>query len=103
MTVTNKTSVTLEILGRILKPNQTKEYPEMMFSTLDIHSEIGSCIITTKYAERHFKNSGKLVAKEGNKKDKYGMKNILVYSIDWLVLRKWMAYPKVCHSLITFK
>ena len=47
MTVTNKTSVALEILGGSLKPNESREYTEMMFNTLDIHSEIGSCVITT--------------------------------------------------------
>ena len=39
MTVTNKTSVALEILGGSLKPNESREYTEMMFNTLDIHSD----------------------------------------------------------------
>ena len=82
MTVTNKTSVTLEILGSELKPNESKEYPEMMFNTLDIHSEIGSCTITTEYGQRSFINYGKLVAKEERKKNDNGMKKILVSSID---------------------
>ena len=82
MTVTNKTSVTLEILGEELKPNESREYTEMMFNTLDIHSEIGSCVITTEYSQRSFKNYGKLVAKEGRKKNEHGMYNILISSID---------------------
>ena len=82
MTITNKTSVTLEILGTKLKPNESQEYTEMMFNTLDIHSEIGSCVITTEYSQRSFKNYGKLVAKEGKEKNKNGMKNIIVSSID---------------------
>ena len=82
MTVTNQTSVTLEILGTELKPNESKEYTEMMFNTLDIHSESGSCTITTEYGQRSFINYGKLVAKEGRKKNDNGMKNILVSSID---------------------
>lgn len=82
MTITNKTSVTLEILGTKLKPNESQEYTEMMFNTLDIHSEIGSCVITTEYSQRSFKNYGKLVAKEGKEKNKHGMKNIIVSSID---------------------
>lgn len=82
MTITNKTSVTLEILRGELKPNQSKEYPEMIFNTLAINSEIGSCIITTEYNQRSFKNYGKLVAKKGRKKNEHGMKNILVSSID---------------------
>ena len=78
MTVTNKTSVTIFILGGGLKPNETSEYSEMMFNTLDIHSEIGSCVITTEYGKRSFKNYGHLIAKEGRKNNKDGMKNILV-------------------------
>lgn len=54
----------------------------MVFNTLAIHSEIGSCIITTEYSQRCFKNYGKLLAKEGRKKNEHGMKNILIYSID---------------------
>lgn len=82
MTVTNKTTVTLEIMGGILKPNESREYAEMMFNTLDIHSEIGSCVITTEYAQRSFRNYGKLVAKEGCEKNEDGMKNIIVSSTD---------------------
>lgn len=82
MTVTNKASVTLEILGGTLEPNESREYPEMMFNTLNIHSEIGSCVITTEYEKRSFRNYGKLIAKEGRKKNEHGMKNILVSSID---------------------
>ena len=78
MTVTNKTTVTLFILSRGLKTNETGEYSEMMFNTLDIHSDIGSCVITTEYGKRSFKNYGRLVAKEGRKKNKDGMKNILI-------------------------
>ena len=82
MTVTNKTSVALEILGGILKPNESQEYTEMMFNTLNIHSEIGSCVITTEYGQRSFSNHGKIKAKEGRKKNEYGMKNIIVSSIE---------------------
>ena len=71
MTVTNKTSVALEILGGSLKPNESREY-----------TEIGSCVITTEYGQRSFRNYGKLVAKEGRKKNEHGMKNIIVSSID---------------------
>lgn len=80
MTITNKTTVTLEILGGKLKPNESREYVEMMFNTLYIISEIGSCVITTEYGKRSIKNYGKLVAKEGSKKNEHGMKNIIVSS-----------------------
>lgn len=82
MTVINRSSVNIEILGRILEPNKSGEFLEMMFNTLDIHSDIGSCVITTEYGKRYFRNFGKLQAKEGRKKNKDGMKNILVTSVD---------------------
>ena len=81
MKVTNKTAVTLEILGGTLEPQESREYTEMMFNTLDIHSEIGSCVITTEYGKRSFRNYGKLLAKEGHQKNEYGMKEILISSI----------------------
>ena len=63
MTITNKTSVTLEILGSELKPKESHEYEEMMFNTLNVHSEVGSCIITTEYEKRSFRNFGRLKEK----------------------------------------
>lgn len=82
MLVTNKTSVDVVIHGGTLKPKESKEYTEMGFNTLDIHSEIGSSVITTEYGTRNIKNYGKLVAKEGRKKNEHGMKNIIVTEIE---------------------
>ena len=82
MLVTNKSNVQIVILGGILKPNESREYTEMAFNTLNIHSEIGSVEITTEYCRRSIKNYGKLFAKEGRKKGEHGMKNIIVTSIE---------------------
>lgn len=82
MTVTNKTTVALEIMGEVLKPNESREYPEMMFNTLNVHSEIGSCVITKGYAVRSFRNYGKLKAEEGTEKNEHGMKEIIISSAD---------------------
>lgn len=82
MLVTNNTSVNIEIYGGILKPKESGEYTEFGFNTLDIHSEIGSSVITTEYCRRSIKNYGKIVAKEGRKKDEHGMKNIIVTQIE---------------------
>ncbi len=82
MTITNKTAVTLEILGDNLNPGESREYTEMIFDTLSIYSGIGSCVITTEYEQRSFRNYGKLVAKEGSEKDEHGKKIILITSID---------------------
>lgn len=81
MTVKNKTSVSLYILGKNLEPNETREYPELVLNTLNIHSEIGSCVITTVFDRRILKNFGKLFAVEGRSLDRDGMRTILVYSI----------------------
>ena len=81
MTVVNKASVTIEILGKKLKPNESNRYTEMMFNTLDIHSHIVSCTITTEYGQRSIRNYGRLKATEV--KSKTGkMKDIVVTSID---------------------
>ena len=53
----------------------------MGFNTLDIHSEIGSAVITTEYCTRSIKNYGRIVAKEAKKKDSHGMKIIVVTEI----------------------
>ena len=64
MTVINKSTVTVYIHGIGLKPNEFKDYPEMKFNTLNIHSDIGSCVITTEYGRRMITNYGKLFANE---------------------------------------
>ena len=82
MTVTNQTSVTLTILGKNLWPGKSEDYPVVGTTNLHIHSQIGSCIITTEYGQRSFMNFGKLVAEEGCEKDNNGKKTILVSAID---------------------
>lgn len=83
MIVTNNTSMNIVVSDGILKPKETRAYTEMMFDTLNIHSEIGSCVITTEYGERSIRNYGRLVAKEGRKKDENGMKNIIVTEVKY--------------------
>jgi len=82
MKVVNKTPFTLTISDSDIEPNESKEYTEMMFNTLSIHSDAGSCIITTEYRKRSFRNFGRLVAKEGRNKDEHGIKIIFISSID---------------------
>ena len=79
MKITNKTKVNLEIMTRILKPNESGYYPEKQFNILHVHSEVGSCIITSEYGERRFKSYGKLYAK-GYGKDNKG--NIIIVAIN---------------------
>lgn len=80
MTVINKSSVTVDIYGISLKPNQSKEYTERTFNTLNIHSDIGSCVITTEYGKRSIKNYGNLSARESDSIKPNGSKVIVIYS-----------------------
>ena len=80
MTVINKSSVTVDIYGISIKPHEVKEYPEMTFNTLNIHSDIGSCVITTEHGRRSIKNYGKLSARELDSKNSNGTKDIFLYS-----------------------
>lgn len=81
MTIKNNTTVSLEILGGTLEPEQIRDYPEKCFNELKIKSEIGSCKIITEYSQRKIRNYGKLVAKESKKQDEDGMKEIIVSAI----------------------
>ena len=81
MTVKNETAVTLKALGKEILPKESAEFSEMMFNTLDIHSDIGSIIITTEYSKRNFENFGKLFAIESKVKDDNGMRKIIVMEI----------------------
>lgn len=80
MTVINKSSVTVDIYGISLKPNQAKEYPDMTFNTLNIHSDIGSCVITTEYGRRNIRNYGNLSARETDSIKSNSSKDITIYS-----------------------
>ncbi len=83
MTITNKTTVTLYIEGTVpLLPNNSCKEPDTMLESLNIHSEIGSCIITTEYTKRSFRNFGKLVAEEGCEKNDNGRTDVIISSID---------------------
>ena len=82
MTVVNNTNVNIAIRGNIIKPNERHDFCETGFCTLDIHSDIGSCYIVTEYGKRYITNYGKLVAKEGRKKDKDGMRQIIVNTLE---------------------
>lgn len=80
MVITNKTNVDVYFSGHCLKPNESRKRYESAFDTLGIHSEIGSVEIITVYGKRHINNYGKLVGKEGWKKEA-GMKNIIIENV----------------------
>lgn len=78
MTLRNETSCILEILSENLEPNATLEISEKIFNNLEIHSSIGSSVITTEHGRRIIRNKGKLFAKESKIKDKDNMKIIVL-------------------------
>lgn len=62
MTIVNNTSENLYIRGRFVEPNQTIEVREQAFTYVDIHSNIGSCVIYTgdELGKRKYRTFGKL-------------------------------------------
>jgi len=81
MIILNKSTATLNISGTKVPPDDAFETTEMMFNTVDIHSDIGSVVITTEYSTRYFEAFGKLIAFESDylPKDKQGLKQIVVF------------------------
>lgn len=63
MTIRNHTAVTLEVLDKKLEPYESFEYAEGIYGRLDIHSDIGSCIIIIDYGQIQLKNFGRLTVK----------------------------------------
>ena len=94
MTIKNQTAVTLTIMGTVLnpskhipamtkvvlEPSQFSEFPKSGFSTFEVQSEIGDCLIVTAYYRRSFKNSEKLKAEDGPAVDEHGMREIIISS-----------------------
>lgn len=68
MTIINKTSYDITVSdGRVICPKESIFVSENIFNTLSLHSEIGSCIITTKYSCHSFRNFGKIIVYEDEK------------------------------------
>lgn len=68
MKIINKTNYAVTTsTGNIILTNESVFETENIFNTLSLHSEIGSCIITTEYSCRSFKNFGKIVVYEDEK------------------------------------
>lgn len=82
MLLTNKTTVTLEILGKEIKPNESQIFTESRFNELIVKSDIGYCVIRTKSGKHYFTNSGRLIASEGNIENRHGRKPIIISSVD---------------------
>lgn len=85
MTIVNKTNYVITTSdGGIIRPNESGFAAEHIFNTVSLHSEIGSCIITTEYSFRSFKYFGKIVATEGKKSTQpldNGLKEIIVSEV----------------------
>lgn len=81
MLLTNKTPVTLEILGKELKPNESQIVTENRFNKVIVKSELGICIISTELGKHHFTNNGSIVASEEETENKHGCKSIIISSL----------------------
>ena len=68
--------------SEIIKPRGSWCDGGMNLYILNIHSELGSCEIKTKYGKTFIRNFGKLYAKVSNEKDQKGMKMIIVTSVE---------------------
>ena len=78
MTVINHTTVSLEILGEEVKPQGFFAVDENAFSTVHVHSEIGSGIINTDYEWQNFRTFGGIEICELPRKDKNGKRIVVV-------------------------
>lgn len=81
MLLTNKTPVTLEILGKELKPNESQIVTENRFNKVIVKSELGICIISTELGKYHFTNNGSIVASEEETENRHGRKSIIISSL----------------------
>lgn len=57
----NKTNVNMKIDIRTVHPNESYDYMNHVFDTIDIHSDIGSAKITCEYVDRYITTWGNLV------------------------------------------
>lgn len=79
MKIVNRTNwYDISINGHIVKPSEEIVVPENVFSSRDIHSDIGSAEIITEYCKRYFRNYGNLKAYESEEKDDKGYAIIYV-------------------------
>lgn len=68
----------ISINGHTVKPSEEIIVPENIFSSRDIHSDVGSVEIITEYCKRIFRNYGNLKAYESEEKDDEGYAIIYV-------------------------
>ena len=79
MIIVNQSGAELTINSNKVAPVEEYDITEMMFNTVNIHSDIGSVEITTEYGKRSFECFGQLRAYESDYlKDKGGLAQIIV-------------------------
>lgn len=65
ITIKNETTEVLYLRGSFLEPHTSETVRELIFDSIDIHSNIGSCEIhTAEKGKREIKAFGKLNVKE---------------------------------------
>lgn len=70
------------IKNKFIRPGERFCLPEKKYYAnyyiVDVHSNLGSSVIRTAHSRRYIRSFGKLVAKLGDAKDKWGRKVIVV-------------------------
>ncbi len=78
MVIENQTKCNIYIDCKVTEPGIRRYVTEHIFNTVDIHSDIGSAVITTEYYQRIFLTYGKMFLIESNELDSNGHKIIVV-------------------------
>lgn len=79
MTIYNKSSVPLEVAGKVIELEEARYFSEKLFDSRAINSLSGYIIIKTVNSERTIRSYGSLVAEEGDFENFDGSKDIYVY------------------------
>ena len=80
MTITNKSSLVLTVLGKEIKPGQTRDFAAKYDTGVIVSSDEGRCKVYTEDGKVKFKYEGNLTARYGMRKDKRGHKSVNVFA-----------------------
>lgn len=80
MIITNNTNHIIYIDDVAIAPKSSYECEEHQFNTVNIHCDIGSCIITTEYSKRTFSDFGNIKVVELEDKDSHGLHRLSIVS-----------------------
>lgn len=79
MTIYNKSSIPIEVSGKVINPRDSNSFNEQLFDSRAINSANGYSIIYTQNGQRNIKNHGHIEAVEGEFETIDGFTDIYVY------------------------